>query len=1613
MDKSSFFSPLCLFTFSSLLCGIFNQTEAATINVSSTTDSTSPGSLRYALTNASAGDTIQFTTGGVFSLTLGSLPPLNLNPLTIDGGDFSVSIGGNSLYQAFVFTGGTTTFQNFSTLSLKECVAQGGAGGTTLGTVSGNPAHGGGGGGGLGAGGAIFVHTGATVIVDDSVIHLDISGGGAQGGNGGAGGGFPAGGSPSAGPGGGGGGGLQAAGGIGGNFNTIIDTDFEAGGGGGGGGFSIGSNGGNGSNSGTHNVGGTGGAGGGPSGGAGGGGGTALNGNPPAIGGNGTAGNPGAAIGSGGGGGGGGAGSLGNGAIGGAGSPLGGGAGGGGGTGFSAAGGNGGLGGFGGGGGGGGTCSNGGSTGGNGGFGGGGGGGGGNGPGTGGYAGGNGANSGGGAPNHVFGGGGGGGAALGGAIFVAPGGSLTLANLGSLSGFVTPGQAGAGQNGAPSGTSGLGFGTALFLSSGTTTTFHLDTSITFPFNIASDGGAGGGSISAGGIVKTGAGTLTLSGTNNTNSSPNFGYTGTTTITQGTLSIANSSNLGIITGGSGNLVLNGGILEITSCPVTIDNPLTVTGSGTILLSSSGCLLPNAVQFSNAIAGTGPGTLTIEGPGGSATAPLSLPVAMTYNGSVAITEGAILNCNPTFISTTSGLSFSSGFLRFTTSGSYAQPITLNAGGGTIQTNSFTATLSGLISGGGALFSNQSGTLILTNAGNTYSGPTSISNGTLSIGSAGNLGNSPLLGLDSATLLATGTLNLTKVLFIPLGSGGGTFNTNGNAVTLPGKITGTGSLTVTDSGVGTGSLSLTNNNNNYSGATSILNGATLKITSSSNLGSSSQLTLDMGTLFLLSGTTITQPMTFNSGGATVDLNLQSSTFTGNLSGTGRLIVLDGGTLTLSGINTYSGTTTVTNSTLSIGASNNIGPNMVRLSSSTLQATSSFSLSNFFMILGSGGTFQVDSSNTLTLAGTIAGASLTKTGPGTLTLSNTANTFMNGVTISAGTLSIASDGALGNSGNAVTFGAGGTGVLQLTASASSSRTLTMTGAGAIDVSGSSTQLAYSGQITGSGILTKQGAGRLQINSSIGGYTGSVVVNGGVMEVNNSFIVPFLINSGTLAGTGTVGDVTNNGSVSPGHSVGTLNISGNYTQNASGTLVIEVEGTNNSDLLNISGTASLDGTLNVLVLPGTYFASHDTETILIATGGVFGTFSTVNVIDPNNALHVHVLYLPTEVVLSIASNSFFSGAQIHQHNPHQVARYLEGLTYFSNGTLIPAQADLFRVVADLNALALTNRSELIDALNQLHPATFGAVEILNSNLRSFVSEIINRHPANLCCQQTFQICSCNDFSIWLEPFGFFLDQSHIEHLRGFTTSTGGGVVGFDYCFNNNYLVGIAGGGSATSLKWNDNGGNADISSGFLSLYADWVGEKWHMETSLTGGLDDYEIHRKISFPVIHRTAKSTHTGFDVDGHFGFGYNFHREELFLKPFVAIDYAYLHQEGYHEHGASSLDLHVRSRNSQMLRVEEGIFITRSYRKDNWCLTPGLQLGWITELHLNDRNYTASLVDQPGTFTVWTYDRVSNRFAPSIELAWNVGKHFSFAGNYGAEIGKNLVDQKVDVRMEFRF
>lgn len=196
----------------------------------------------------------------------------------------------------------------------------------------------------------------------------------------------------------------------------------------------------------------------------------------------------------------------------------------------------------------------------------------------------------------------------------------------------------------------------------------------------------------------------------------------------------------------------------------------------------------------------------------------------------------------------------------------------------------------------------------------------------------------------------------------------------------------------------------------------------------------------------------------------------------------------------------------------------------------------------------------------------------------------------------------------------------------------------------GSYTQTSGSTSITGGSVFTNHGSfeqsgGAVLVDAaSTFNGTSSVVIGGGTMTVNGQLVqTGVIVNGGTLQGTGTIQSNVNNagGTVGPGNSPGTLTVDGDFTQGPGGTLAIEIDSLSSFDILDVLGTADLDGTL-ALSVDGAYAASAQIgDSFTVMNWQSFtGTFASVTGLDLGDGKFFALDYDASGLTLTVATET-------------------------------------------------------------------------------------------------------------------------------------------------------------------------------------------------------------------------------------------------------------------------------------------------------------------------------------------------------------------------------------------
>ena len=727
------------------------------------------------------------------------------------------------------------------------------------------------------------------------------------------------------------------------------------------------------------------------------------------------------------------------------------------------------------------------------------------------------------------------------------------------------------------------------------------------------------------------------------------YTGTTTISDGTLQLDASGTLSDSTPVN---VSSKGIFD-----VNVTNTIaSIEGSGIIDIASSTTLTAgdaNDKEFSGVIQGagnfskSGSGTLTLSG-------------TNTYTGSTTINAGTISVASSANLGATPGsadadnIIFNGGTLNTTAEFTLGanKGITMT-GAGTIDTDaSTTLTYAGSITDSGVLTKSGTGTLSLSGTSDN-SGGISVSAGTLISSSAEGLGSGTVtvdsgasLKIDSTTTKITVGNNLNIV------GSGISGETNTGALLVDGLIDLTGKITISGDTTITKNYYISGN----SGPAGDYGDFTVNVSSGNAIENTNAADSE----------TVTFNIVGNSKGKII---LEDAI---SLAGASSGIIKQGyGELQLkSADNSYSGSLTISQGSVRLSGSGALpsGSSLVmnggilyldNSSNLTLSSLSGNSTSSLISLNsdGSSQTLTIGDSNNTTYAGRISDYAMTndyltveKVGTGTLTLTGN-NTWAGGSQISAGKIEIGNDGSLGT--GTITLNGG-------TLSSNSTTPRTLDEAIAISASSALGDSTNTGKITLSGNTTFSGTNMLTANSDIE-LSGSVDLGSATQT--------FSVASGksaTLSGAISSGAISKSGD-------GTLIISADNdyasgTTVSAGTLRVSGSGDLGTGSLTIGASGSLDlrNTLSVASLEISGAGSGNR----ITNGDADGT--TAN--------------------LTVSGTSTLNGAV----NTDGTQTYSGTTTLGSDVSLTGSTVSLAAISGGTNALAISGNLDLSGAASSL-----------------------------------------------------------------------------------------------------------------------------------------------------------------------------------------------------------------------------------------------------------------------------------------------------------------------------
>lgn len=621
------------------------------------------------------------------------------------------------------------------------------------------------------------------------------------------------------------------------------------------------------------------------------------------------------------------------------------------------------------------------------------------------------------------------------------------------------------------------------------------------------------------------------------------------------------------------------------------------------------------------------------------------------------------------------------------------------------------------------------------------------------------------------------------------------------------------------------------------------------------------------------------------------------------------------------------------------------------------------------------------------------------------------NAGTITGGTAAIQFAG----SGNVLTLAPGSVISGNVLGGGSDTFQLGGSGAATFDVSTLGAAAQYQGFTTfnkvDDSVWTLTGTGSFSGDVNVGG--GALIVSGNIASAGN-----LVVNAGgTLGGNGIVGNtVINGGILSPGNSIGTIIVQGSLVFTAAATYLVQVSSAA-SDLTNVTGAATLAGTVQVALANGT-LRFNSPYTILIAgslNGSRFDSVATPTGISGS------LTYSGGTVQLVLGSGlGGIAGLNINQR---AVATALDK-AFNSFGSVPSAFGGIFagNVPANLTQasgeLATGSQQTTFDAMNLFvnlladpfaagrdgttpTGASFGEEGAADSYAGGRRRPGAERDAYAMIAKAPGAIGFGQRWSVWGAGYGGSqtTDGNAVQGSNTSTSRIAGTAVGADYRISPFTQVGfaLAGGGSNFVVANGLGSGRSDLfQAGAFVRHTAGVA---YFSGALAYGWQDVTTNRTVTIAGSDQLRAQFNANAWA-GRIEGGYRFITPwaGIGLTPYAAAQFATFELPGYAERaivGANTFALAYAAKTATSPRSELGFRTDRSLALPGAILTLRGRFGWAHDYDI-DRSIAATFQALPGaSFVVGGASPARNAALTSAtaEAKWLNG--FSLAGTFEGE------------------
>lgn len=574
--------------------------------------------------------------------------------------------------------------------------------------------------------------------------------------------------------------------------------------------------------------------------------------------------------------------------------------------------------------------------------------------------------------------------------------------------------------------------------------------------------------------------------------------------------------------------------------------------------------------------------------------------------------------------------------------------------------------------------------------------------------------------------------------------------------------------------------------------------------------------------------------------------------------------------------------------------------------------------------------------------------------------------------------------------------------------------GDGSLNFNHTGTSYLFAPKLTGAGTVNHL-SGVTVMTGQSDTFSGPTNVTGGVLVVEGSLGTSTVTVSdhGLLAGTGSIGNLVaeTGGVVTPGRSIGTLNVAGDVLFNPNALYMVEIEPGGASDRILAGGAATLNGGTVVVQSASGVYNIGTRYTILTAQGGVNGAFDEAIGTRPTPFLAFDLTYDPTNVFLDVArSNVTFASVGM---TPNQIATGGGADSLPSTHPVVQALVQLDvpqaqyafdQLSGEIHASARTALIEdsrfIRNAVNDRLRAAFGGVGASGT-----VTTYVDGKPVTVQA-------NTDHLAVWGQGFGSWGHTSGDGNAATLNRKTGGFFVGADAPVFDTWRFGAVAGYSRTDFDVKSRHSSGSSDNYHVGLYG---GTAWGDLAFRTGAAytwHDVTTNRSVIFPGFGDSLRGDYNAGTAQVFGELAYGFSMGPARFEPFANLAYVNLHTDGFTERGGAAA-LTSPSANTDATFTTLGLRASTTFDMGGSTLTARGMVGWRHAFGDVTPQTAMRFAGAGNPFAIAGVPIARDAAVIEAGLDYAITPGATLGVTYGGQFGSGLSDQSVKANFNVRF